>query len=63
MAQVSRTVLLDIQDTSPDEYPVVGYGGVVVLKGRGPGEQDSSARDARHHRPTRRGGRYVLNLF
>ncbi len=35
--------MLDIQDTSPDEYPVVGYGGVVVLEGRGPGMQDSSA--------------------
>jgi hypothetical protein len=51
VAQLIRTVLLDIQDNSPNEDPVVGYGGVVVLKGRGPGEEDSPAGYTEHPSP------------
>ena len=44
----------------PDEYPVVGYGGVVVLQGCGPGEEDGAAGDAGDHGSAGRGGRHVL---
>ncbi len=46
----------------PDEDPVVGDGGVVVLEGRGPGEENRAAGYTRDHGSARGRSRHVLHV-